>query len=272
MNPGKLYVCPTPIGNLEDITIRTLNVLKEVDLIAAEDTRNSLKLLNHYEIKKSLTSYHKYNINQKSQSLIEKMKNGTNIGLISDAGMPGISDPGQELIKMAIDEGIHVEVLPGPTASITALVLSGLNTDKFVFEGFLDSKSSQRKRQIEVLNQEERTLIFYESPHRLLKSLEDMNDILGNREIAVARELTKYYEEVFRGTIREAIEHFGNKAIKGEIVLVVQGGKLEEEEIDIEAELLKYIDSGHSKKEAVKKLSKDKNLNRNLLYKISLKI
>lgn len=272
MIPGKLYVCPTPIGNLEDITIRTLNILKEVDLIAAEDTRTSLKLLNHYEIKKPLTSYHKYNIKQKSQSLIDKMENGTNIALISDAGMPGISDPGQELIKLAIDEGIDVEVLPGPTASITALVLSGLNTDKFVFEGFLDSKRSRRKRQLEGLNQEERTLIFYESPHRLLKSLEDMNDILGNREIAVARELTKYYEEVFRGKIKDAIEHFGNKAIKGEIVIVLQGGKPEKEEIDIEAELSKYIDDGLSKKEAIKKLSSEKNLSKNLVYKISLKI
>lgn len=272
MESGKLYICPTPIGNLEDITIRTLNVLKEVDLIAAEDTRNSLKLLNHYYIKKTLTSYHKYNINEKSKQLIEKIKNGENIALISDAGMPGISDPGEELIKLAIDEEIQVVVLPGATASITALVVSGLNTEKFVFEGFLDSKRSHRKKELESLKEESRTLIFYESPHRLLKTLEDIDDILEDRKIAIARELTKYYEEIFRGSIKEAMEYFGTRPIKGEFVIVLEGAKPEVEEVDVEAELKKYIEDGLSKKEAVKKLSKEKNLNRNWVYKKSLKI
>ena len=272
MNSGKLYICPTPIGNLEDITIRTLNVLKEVDLIAAEDTRNSLKLLNHYEIKKPLTSYHKYSSNEKRVYLSEKIENGENIALISDAGMPGISDPGEELIKLAIENQVEVIGLPGATASITALVVSGLNTEKFVFEGFLSSKNSDRKRELEDLKAESRTIIFYESPHRLLKSLEDMLNILGNRKIAVARELTKYYEEVFRGKISQALDSFTNRAIKGEFVLVVEGAEPVEEEVDIEAELIKLIDKGLSKKEAVKKLSSEKNLNKNLVYKKSLEI
>lgn len=272
MNSGKLYICPTPIGNLEDITIRTLNILKEVDLIAAEDTRNSLKLLNHYEIKKPLTSYHKYNINEKSRYLIEKIQEGENIALISDAGMPGISDPGEELIKLAIENEVKVVGLPGATASITALVVSGLNTEKFVFEGFLSSKNSERKKELKDLKEEPRTIIFYESPHRLLKTLEDMFNIFGNRKIAIARELTKYYEEVFRGNITEAIESFSNRPIKGEFVLVIEGAEPVEEEIDIEAELLKLIDQGLSKKEAVKKLSSEKSLSKNLVYKKSLEI
>lgn len=272
MKSGKLYICPTPIGNLEDITIRALNILKEVDLIAAEDTRNSIKLLNHYEIKKPLTSYHKYNIKEKGNYLIERIQNGENIALISDAGMPGISDPGEELIKLAIENEVEVVGLPGATASITALVVSGLKTEKFVFEGFLSSKNSDRKKELKDLKGEFRTIIFYESPHRLLKTLEDMKNILGNRKIAIARELTKYYEEVFRGNIEEAIDSFSNRAIKGEFALVLEGAKPQVEEVDIEAELKKYIEDGFSKKEAVKKLSDEKKLSRNLVYKISLKI
>lgn len=272
MKAGKLYICPTPIGNLEDITIRVLNVLKEVDLIAAEDTRNSLKLLNHYEIKKPLTSYHKYNINEKSRYLIDRIKEGENIALISDAGMPGISDPGEELIKLAIEEGVDLVGLPGASASITALVVSGLSTEKFVFEGFLSSKNSQRKKELEGLKKEERSLIFYESPHRLIKTLEDMLNIFGNRKLAVARELTKYYEEVFRGSIEEGLASFGNRDVKGEIVIVVEGADQVEEEVDIKAELIKLIDQGLSKKEAVKRLSHEKNLSKNLVYKKSLEI
>lgn len=272
MSKGKLYICPTPIGNLEDITIRTLNVLKEVDLIAAEDTRTSMKLLNYYDIKKPLTSYHKYNINEKSKQLIDKIQDGDNIALISDAGMPGISDPGEELIKFAIEEEIEVVALPGATASITALVASGLSTDKFAFEGFLSSKNSERKKELTNLKGEMRTLIFYESPHRLLKTLADMLNIFGNRKIAVARELTKYYEEVYRSDIEGAIESFSNRSIKGEFVLVVEGAELVEEEVDIKAELIEYMDKGLSKKEAVKKLSAEKNLSKNLVYRKSLEI
>lgn len=269
---GKLYICPTPIGNLEDITIRTLNVLKEVDLIAAEDTRTSLKLLNHYGIKKALTSYHKFNIKEKSQELINKIKEGKNIALISDAGMPGISDPGEELIRLAIEEDIEVIALPGPTASITALVVSGLKSEKFVFEGFLSSKKSERRKELESLKEEERTLIFYESPHRLLKTLDDILNIFGNRNIVIARELTKFYEEIFRASVEEAIESFSKRSIKGEIVIVLEGGQVIEEEVDIKAELRKYIDQGLSKKEAIKKVSVENNIGKNLVYKKSLEI
>src|SRR5699024_9224147 len=217
-------------------------------------------------------SYHKYNIKEKSMELIQKIKGGEDIALISDAGMPGISDPGEELIKLAIDEQIHLVVLPGASASITALVVSGLSTERFVFEGFLPSKKSERKKTLESLKEELRTVIFYESPHRLLKTLDDMIHILGNRKIALARELTKYYEEVFRGNIEQAKESFSNRSIKGEFVIVLEGAEPVEEEVDIEDELKKYMDEGFSKKEAVKKLSTEKNLSKNLVYKKSLAI
>lgn len=272
MKIGKLYICPTPIGNLEDITIRTLNTLRDVDLIAAEDTRNSLKLLTHYDIKKPLTSYHKYNIEEKSNYLIDKINEGEDIALISDAGMPGISDPGEELIKLAIERNVEVFVLPGATASITALVASGLTTEKFVFEGFLPSKEGQRKKELGNLKEEKRTLIFYESPHRLLKSLEDMREVFGNRKIAVARELTKYYEEVARGTIEEIIDSFSHRDVKGEIVIVVDGAQVVEEEIDIKLELRSYTDKGLSKKDAVKRVAEENGLNKNIVYKESLDI
>ena len=192
MQYGKLYICPTPIGNLEDITLRTLRILGEVDLIACEDTRHSLRLLNHYEIKKPLTSYHEHNVRQKGPELIESLKVGKNIAIISDAGMPGISDPGQDIIRLAIEEDIDVVVLPGPTASITALVTSGLNTDKFVFEGFLSSKKRDRIKALEDISKERRTIIFYEAPHRIKESLTDMQKILGNRKVSIGRELTKH--------------------------------------------------------------------------------
>lgn len=274
MKYGKLYICPTPIGNLEDITLRTLRVLEEVDLIAAEDTRHSLKLLNHYQIKKPLTSYHEHNIMEKGPELINKLLKGQDIGLITDAGMPGISDPGEHIIKLAIEENIDVVALPGATASITALVVSGLSTDKFVFEGFLPAKKKDRKEALKKLVEERRTIIFYESPHRLVNSLEDMLDILADRNVAVCRELTKLHEEIYRGTFQLAIEKFKIDKIKGEFVIVVEGNKEEvlEEEIDIIEELKKYIDEGLSKKEAVRIVSKAFNIPRNTVYKESLKI
>ena len=191
---GKLYICPTPIGNLEDITYRTLRVLNEVDLIAAEDTRHSIKLLNHFEISKPLTSYFEHNKDTKGDYLINKLLEGENIALISDAGMPGISDPGEDLIKQAIEHNIEIDVLPGATAFAVALVGSGLDTHKFVFEGFLDRDKKVRRKRLEELKEEDRTMIFYESPHRLKDTLKDMLKILGNRKIAVNRELTKKYQ------------------------------------------------------------------------------
>lgn len=272
MSKGKLYICPTPIGNLEDITLRTLRVLEEVDLIAAEDTRHTIKLLNHYEIKSPLTSYHQHNIKEKGIELIDKLHKGENIALVSDAGMPGISDPGEDLIALAIEEDIEVVVLPGATASITALVASGLPTKKFVFEGFLSSKKRDRVRELENLKDEKRTIILYESPHRLLNTLNDMINIMGNRKIAIIRELTKLYEEIFRGQIEEAIEKFSSSGVKGEFVLILQGNTKEEEEveIDIKEELNRYIEEGFSKKESVKIVAEKYNLPRNQVYKESI--
>ncbi len=272
MEKGKLYICPTPIGNLEDITLRTLRILKEVDLIAAEDTRHTIKLLNHYEIKKPLTSYHEHNIKEKGRELIESLKTGMSIALVSDAGMPGISDPGEDLIRLAIYEDIQIIVLPGPSASITALVASGLSTDKFAFEGFLSSKKKDRVQELKELKEEKRTLIIYESPHRLLASLGNMLDILGNRNIAIIRELTKLYEEIFRGTIEDGINKFTSQKIKGEFVLIIEGNQEENIElnINIEKELIKYVNQGLSKKESVNMVVKEFNLPKNEVYQKSL--
>lgn len=276
---GVLYICPTPIGNLEDITIRTINTLKEVDIIAAEDTRHTIKLLNHFEIKKPLTSYHEHNIKEKGPKLIEKLINGENIALVSDAGMPGISDPGEDLIKLAIEHDIKVIALPGATASILALILSGLPTDKFVFEGFLSSNKKDRKERLRKLLYEERTMIIYESPHRLLKTLNDMLEILGDRKISIARELTKRYEEIYRANISKAIYKFDNETIRGEFVLVVEGSKdlknNEEEsflDLSIKEHIILYIEQGLTKKDAIKKVSKDRNIPKREVYKESLDI
>ena len=273
METGILYVCPTPIGNLEDITLRTLRILGEVDIIAAEDTRHSLRLLNHYEIKKPLTSYHEHNIREKGPELIQKLIEGKNIGLISDAGMPGISDPGQDLIRLAIEEGVQVVCLPGPTASITALVVSGLSTDKFVFEGFLPSKKKDRVSALELLVHEKRTIIFYESPHRIKNSLEDMLNNLGNRKIAIGRELTKHYEEIFRGSFESAIQRFSEDVVRGEFVVIVEGNKeVVVVEVDIEQELIRHIESGLSKKDAIQRIVEEKKIPKNEVYKESLKL
>ena len=274
MEKGKLYICPTPIGNLEDITLRTLRILKEVDLIAAEDTRHTIKLLNHYEIKKPLTSYHEHNIKEKGIELIDRLNKGENIALVSDAGMPGISDPGQDLIGLAVEEDIQIVILPGPTASIAALVVSGLNTDKFVFEGFLSSKKKERIDQLNAIKDEKRTMIIYESPHRLLDSLDNMLTTLGNRRIAIVRELTKIYEEIFRGTIEEGIDKFSSEKIRGEFVLIIEGNQEEHVEIhiNIEEELRKFINQGLSKKESVKRVAEEFKLPKNQVYQISLEL
>lgn len=274
MENGKLFISPTPIGNLEDITIRVLRVLEEVDMIAAEDTRRSIKLLNHYNIKNTLTSYHEHNERKKGKNLIEELKKGKNIALISDAGMPGISDPGESLIKLAIEENIEVVVLPGPSAAITALVASGLSTEKFRFEGFLSSRKKERLERLEELKLEKDTLIFYESPHRLKNTLKDMLDIFGNRNSALIRELTKIYEEVYRADIESSIEKFQIESPKGEFVLVVEGRHKGDElpEIDIKKELSKYIEEGYTKKASVKIVTEKYNLSKNKVYKESLKL
>ncbi len=275
---GKLYICPTPIGNLEDITLRVLNTLKDVDLIAAEDTRHTIKLLNHYDIKKPLTSYHEHNKEAKGKELIKRLKDGENIALVSDAGMPGISDPGEDIIRLCIDEAIDVHVLPGASAIITGLVASGLSTEKFSFEGFLDRNKKQRRKRLEAIEDDDRTLIFYESPHRLMDTLKDMENILGDRHMVVARELTKRYEEILRGNISNIISHFKDNEIRGEFVLLVEGnsgGKRKEshwEYMDIKEHILLYINEGVSKKEAIKKVAKDRDIPKREVYKYSIDI
>ena len=262
---GKLYICPTPIGNLEDMTYRTIRILNEVDLIAAEDTRHSIKLLNHFEISKPLTSYHEHNKDSKGGYLINKLLEGENIALISDAGMPGISDPGEDIIKQAIEHNIDIEVLPGATASITALVGSGLETAKFAFEGFLDRDKKVRRNQLEELKEERRTIIFYESPHRLKDTLKDMLKVLGNRRIAVNREITKKYQEIIREDIETVINIFNEKEVKGEFVLIVEGFKGEKtvqnsyEDLTEREYVITLMENGMDKKDAIKTVCKDRN-------------
>ena len=270
---GKLYICPTPIGNLEDITYRTLRVLNEVDLIAAEDTRHSVKLLNHFEISKPLTSYFEHNKDTKGIYLINKLLEGENIALISDAGMPGISDPGEDLIKLAIENNIEVDVLPGASAFVIALVGSGLNTHKFAFEGFLDRDKKLRRKRLEEIQEEDRTMIFYESPHRLKDTLKDMLKILGNREISVNRELTKKYQEVIREDIETVINIFNEKEVKGEFVLIVDGFKGEKTLVNDHSNLneREYVEvllsEGMSKKDAIKVVCKERKLKKDFVYK-----
>lgn len=275
MVKGSLFVCPTPIGNLEDITLRILRILKEVDLIAAEDTRRTIKLLNHYDIKKSLISYHEHNKWEKGKVLLEKLRKGKNIALVSDAGMPGISDPGEELIKLCIEEDIEVVVLPGPSASITGLVLSGFSTERFIFEGFLPSNKKDRIKELDKLKKEERTIIFYESPYRVISFLKDVRGVLGNRQVSISRELTKVYEETFRGTVEEGIKYFENQK-KGEFVIVIEGTEEEEEnpfeEISVKEHLKTYMEKGFSKKDAVKKVASERKISKNQVYKESLSL
>ena len=270
---GKLYICPTPIRNIEDMTYRTIRILNEVDLIAAEDTRHSIKLLNHFEISKPLTSYHEHNKDSKGGYLINKLLEGENIALISDAGMPGISDPGEDIIKQAIEHNIDIEVLPGATASITALVGSGLETAKFAFEGFLDRDKKVRRNQLEELKEERRTIIFYESPHRLKDTLKDMLKVLGNRRIAVNREITKKYQEIIREDIETVINIFNEKEVKGEFVLIVEGFKGEKtvqnsyEDLTEREYVITLMENGMDKKDAIKTVCKDRKLKKDVVYK-----
>ena len=275
---GKLYICPTPIGNLEDMTYRTVRILNEVDVIAAEDTRHSIKLLNHFDISKPLTSYHEHNKDSKGGYLIDKLLAGENIAIISDAGMPGISDPGEDIIKQAIENKIEIEVLPGATASVTALVGSGLETRKFAFEGFLDRDKKVRRNQLEEVKEERRTIIFYESPHRLKETLKDMLKILGNRKIAVNRELTKKYQEIIREDIETVINIFNEKDVRGEFVLIVEGFTGEKtvqnsyEELNDREYVLALIEEGMDKKDAIKVVCKNRKLKKDVVYKQVLDI
>ena len=273
---GILYICGTPIGNLEDITLRALRILKEVNLIAAEDTRHTLKLLNHYQINTKITSYYEYNKFKKAPYLVEILKNGQDIALVSDAGMPGISDPGYVLINLALKNNIKIIPVPGVSALITALVVSGLSTDKFVFEGFLPRKIKERKRCFKGIENEERTIIFYETPHRLKRALKDMLEIWGDRKVVIARELTKMYEEIIRGKLSQVLTEISTKEIKGEITLIVQGGikKKENDSIDflkdecIMQEYLKKLkNQGYSNKDIIKIAQEKINIPKNLIYK-----
>lgn len=278
---GKLYVVPTPIGNLKDITLRALEVLQSVDMVAAEDTRQSLKLLNHFDIKKPLVSYHKYNENVKSEGIISKLREGKNIALVSDAGTPGISDPGSVIIQRCIEENIDFEVLTGATAVTTALVYSGLDTTKFLFRGFIPRENKERNPIIQDLKERQETLIFYEAPHRLVKTLEFLYDNLGNRRIAICRELTKLYEEIIRLPLEDAIKYYNENQPRGEYVLVVEGKSEEEikreeekewENLTIEEHIKKYINEGLAKKEAIKKTAKDRGMAKSEVYKYSLEL
>lgn len=274
---GTLYLCATPIGNLEDMSNRAIRILKEVDLIAAEDTRNSIKLLNHFEIKTPMTSYHEFNKIDKADYLVRKLEEGLNIAVITDAGTPGISDPGEELVKKAIEAGITVTSTPGPVAFVTALIMSGLPTRRFVFEAFLPSDKKERKKVLSSLENEVRTIILYEAPHRLKKTLNELYEALGDRQISLCKELTKRYENIFVTTIKEAIEYYEENEPKGEFVLVVKGkdeSELKEEEIrswdevSLEDHMKIYLDKGMNKKEAMKAVAGDRGVSKRDIYKL----
>ena len=272
---GKLYLCATPIGNLEDITFRVLNTLKEVDLIAAEDTRHSIKLLNHFDIKTLMTSYHEFNKVEKAKYLVEKMKEGVNIALVTDAGTPGISDPGEELVRQCYEAGVEVTSLPGPAACITALTMSGLATRRFAFEAFLPADKKEKQVILEELKNETRTIILYEAPHRLVRTLGELYEALGDRRITICRELTKKYETAFRTTFSGALAHYEAEEPKGECVIVVEGKSHEEiqkekeqawETMPIEEHMEKYLSQGMEKKEAMKQVAKDRGISKRDVY------
>lgn len=276
---GKLYLVPTPIGNLKDITLRALEVLKKVDIIACEDTRQSLKLLNHFEIKKTLISYHKHNENGKSEDIIEMVLQGKSVAVISDAGTPGISDPGAILIKRCIENEVEFEVLPGATAITTALVYSGLNTDRFIFIGFLPRENKDKKKVVEGIIDRTETIILYEAPHRIKQTLTFLRNQLGNRNISICRELTKLHETIIRGSLDEVIGLYNEENPRGEYVLVIDGRDEEDilmenrarwQDISIEEHIKSYMESGVEKKDAIKMVAKDRGLHKSEVYKFSV--
>lgn len=267
---GVLYIVATPIGNLDDITLRAINVLKEVDLIAAEDTRHSLKLLNHLEISKPLISYHRHNEAIKTDILIKELKSGKNIALISDAGTPGISDPGEEVVRKCIEENIKIVPIPGACAMVNALICSGIDTKEFTFLGFLPLNKKNRNIKLEEIKNSNKTLILYEAPHKIKTTLNDLKEVLGDREIVLAREITKIHEEFIRGNINHLIEK--TEEIKGEIVLIIEkNSKLKEqnefENLTLEEHYKLYEEQGFSKKEIIKRIAKDRNVTKNEIYK-----
>ncbi|WP_088242767.1 16S rRNA (cytidine(1402)-2'-O)-methyltransferase [Calothrix rhizosoleniae] len=276
--PGTLYVVGTPIGNLEDMTFRAVRILQTVDLIAAEDTRHTGKLLQHFQVQTPQVSYHDHNRRSRIPELVEKLQTRQAIALVTDAGMPGISDPGYELVKACIDADISVVPIPGASAVVTALSAAGLPTDKFVFEGFLPAKTTQRRQQLELLKTETRTLVFYESPHRLKGTLQDLGDIFGHqRQIVMARELTKFYEEFWRGAIAEAISYYGEreKEPQGEYTLVVAGTPPSQTQLslaELTAELAHMIGQGISRSQASRELAKMTTIPRRQLYQLALEI
>ena len=276
---GTLYLCATPIGNLDDITFRVLETLKNVDVIAAEDTRNSIKLLNRFEIKTPMTSYHEFNKFDKGRQLIEQLLEGKNIAVITDAGMPGISDPGEELVKMAYEAGVPVTVLPGACACVTALTLSGLPTRRFCFEAFLPTDKKERKDVLAELVDETRTIVLYEAPHRLVKTLAELMEVLGDRRLTICRELTKKHEEAFQTTFSEALSFYETNEPKGECVLVIEGADREElrraeqesfAELSLEEHMERYLSQGMSKKDAMKAVAADRGVSKREIYAMLL--
>ena len=281
MNPGTLYLCATPIGNLEDMTFRVIRTLKEVDMIAAEDTRNSIKLLNHFEIKTPMTSYHEYNKIEKGHKLVQMLLEGKNLALITDAGTPGISDPGEELVQMCYEAGVPVTSLPGAAACITALTLSGLSTRRFAFEAFLPSDKKERQQVLEELKNDTRTVICYEAPHRLVKTLKELLEALGDRRITICRELTKKHETAWQTHIAEACEYYQENAPQGECVLVIEGRSREElkaeeqeqwEQMPLEAHMEHYESQGMDHKSAMKRVAKDRGVSKRDIYRMLLEL
>ena len=277
---GRLYLCATPIGNLEDMTFRAVRVLREVDLIAAEDTRNSIKLLNHFEIKTPMTSYHEYNKIEKARYLIARMQEGKNVALITDAGTPGISDPGEDLVRLAYEAGIEVTSLPGACACVTALTLSGLPTRRFCFEAFLPADKKERQEILEELKTETRTIILYEAPHRLIKTLKDLLIALGDRRITLCRELTKRHETAFATTLQGALEFYETQEPKGECVIVMEGRsrkQMQEEkqqvwaQMELSEHMQLYLEQGMDQKEAMKAVAKDRGIGKRDIYRMLLK-
>lgn len=274
---GILYLCSTPIGNLEDITFRAIKTLKEVDLIAAEDTRHSIKLLNHYDIKTPMTSYHEFNKVEKAKQLVDKLISGLNIALITDAGTPGISDPGEELVKQAHRAGIQITAVPGACAAITALILSGLATRRFCFEAFLPADKKERLRVLDQLKNETRTIVIYEAPHKLKKTLLELVESLGDRNITIIKELTKRHETIWQTTIEEAVRKYELEEPKGEYVLVIEGVSYAElktneqkqwDKLTLEEHMNLYIEQGIDKKEAMKAVAKDRGVSKRDIYQL----
>lgn len=275
VNKGTLYLCATPIGNLDDITLRVLNTLEQVDLIAAEDTRHSIKLLNHFDIKTPMTSYHEFNKVEKARYLVDKMREGVSVALITDAGTPGISDPGEELVKQCYEAGIPLTSLPGPAACITALTLSGLGTRRFCFEAFLPSDKKEKQWILQELKNETRTIVIYEAPHRLVRTLTELSGALGNRNITICRELTKRYETAFRTTFEDALQTYETVDPKGECVIVIEGKSIQErkaeetkafEDMTIEEHMAIFESKGIDRKEAMRLVAKDRGISKREVY------